>query len=59
MRLPGSPELIIILVIVLIFFGVGRISNVAGELGKGIRSFRAGLKDSEESEEEDKDTDGN
>lgn len=51
MRLPGSPELIIILVIVLIFFGVGRISNVAGELGKGIRSFKDGLKGSDEEDE--------
>ena len=51
MRLPGSPELIIILVIVVILFGVGRISNVAGELGKGIRSFREGLKDSEDEDE--------
>ena len=39
----GPTELIIILVIVLLVFGVGRISDVAGELGKGIRSFQEGL----------------
>ncbi len=39
----GPTELIIILVIVLLVFGVGRISDVAGELGKGIRAFQEGL----------------
>ena len=39
----GIPELIIILVIIVILFGPGRIGKVAGELGKGIRSFRDGI----------------
>jgi sec-independent protein translocase protein TatA len=39
----GVPELLIILVIIILLFGVGRIGKVAGELGKGIRSFREGL----------------
>ncbi len=39
----GAPELLISLVIVLLLFGPGRIGKVAGELGKGIRSFRDGL----------------
>jgi len=39
----GAPELLIILVIVLLLFGPGRIGKIAGELGKGIRSFRDGL----------------
>jgi sec-independent protein translocase protein TatA len=39
----GVGELLIILVIVIILFGPGRIGKVAGELGKGIRSFREGL----------------
>ncbi len=47
MRL-GPTELIIILIIVLLLFGVGRISKIAGELGSGIRAFRAGLKGDEE-----------
>ncbi len=38
----GAPELIIILVIVLIIFGVGRLSEIGGALGKGIREFRKG-----------------
>ena len=36
----GGPELIIILVIVLIVFGAGRLPDVFGQLGKGIRTFR-------------------
>jgi sec-independent protein translocase protein TatA len=40
----GGPELIIILVIVVLLFGVGRLSRIGGELGKGIREFRAGLR---------------
>ncbi len=40
----GAPELLIILVIVILVFGVGRIANIGGELGKGISAFRKGLK---------------
>jgi len=39
----GPTELIIVLVIVLLLFGPGRIGKIAGELGKGIKSFREGL----------------
>jgi sec-independent protein translocase protein TatA len=39
----GWPELIVLLVIVLLVFGVGRISKIAGELGSGIRAFKDGL----------------
>lgn len=44
MRLPGGAEWIIILVIVVLLFGVGRLGKIGGELGKGIREFRKGLK---------------
>ena len=39
----GPTELLIILVIVVLLFGVGRISKIAGELGSGIRAFREGI----------------
>ena len=40
----GPTELIIILLIVVLLFGVGRIGKIAGELGSGIRAFREGLR---------------
>ena len=54
----GIPELLIILVIVVLLFGPGRIGKIAGELGKGIRSFREGIgKDDEKKDEEKKEED--
>jgi len=44
----GTTELIIILVIVLVLFGVGRISKIAGEMGSGIRAFKQGIEGDEE-----------
>ena len=49
----GPTELIIILVIVIVLFGVGRISKIAGELGTGIRSFKEGLQGDDEEKAED------
>ena len=49
----GIPELLIILVIVLVLFGVGRISKIAGEMGSGIRAFKDGLQGSEDKKNED------
>ncbi|GAB4495575.1 MAG: hypothetical protein OHK0052_03430 [Anaerolineales bacterium] len=43
----GQTELLLVLFIVIILFGVGRISKIAGELGGGIRAFREGLKGEE------------
>lgn len=39
----GTTELIIILAVVVLLFGVGRIGKIAGELGTGIRAFKEGL----------------
>jgi sec-independent protein translocase protein TatA len=50
----GTTELIVILVIVVLLFGVGRIGKIAGELGKGIRDFQSGLKGEEETTEIEK-----
>ena len=44
----GVTELIIILVIVIILFGVGRVSKIGGELGEAIGNFRKGVKSTEE-----------
>ena len=42
------PNIIIILFIVLILFGAGKLPKVMGDLGKGIRNFKDGLKEDEE-----------
>ncbi len=52
----GPTELIIILVIVLLLFGVGRLSRIGGELGKGIREFRQGLSGDETKADKSKDS---
>ena len=51
----GWPEIVIILVVVLIVFGVGKLPQVGGAIGKGLRSFRRAQKgeDFEEEEEEE------
>ena len=44
----GMPELIVILVIILIVFGAGKISKLGGDLGQGIKNFKKAMKDSDE-----------
>lgn len=50
----GVPELLIILAVVLLVFGVGRISKIGGELGKGIRAFREGVGEASKEENNEK-----
>ena len=57
--LPRGAEWIIILVIVLLLFGPGRIGRIAGELGKGIKAFRDGISSNEDDDKESKDANGN
>ncbi|MDI6694472.1 MAG: twin-arginine translocase TatA/TatE family subunit [Anaerolineales bacterium] len=52
----GPTELIIILVIVIVLFGVGRISKIAGEMGSGIRAFKEGLRGDDEDKDEKAET---
>ncbi len=44
----GPTELLIVLVIVVILFGSGRIAKLGGELGHGLREFRKGLSGADE-----------
>jgi len=37
----GMPELLVVLVIIIIVFGVGKLPEIGGALGKGIREFRS------------------
>ena len=50
----GPWEIGIILVIILIIFGVGKLPQVGGAIGKGMRAFRKGQQGEEEEEEEPK-----
>lgn len=52
----GPTELIIILVIVILLFGVGRIGKIAGELGSGIKAFRKGLQSEDEEKQKSETT---
>jgi sec-independent protein translocase protein TatA len=44
----GMPELIIIMVIVILVFGAGRISEIGGAIGKGIKNFKKSINDTPE-----------
>jgi sec-independent protein translocase protein TatA len=44
----GTPEILIILLIVLILFGAKKLPELAQGLGKGIREFKKSMKDVEE-----------
>jgi sec-independent protein translocase protein TatA len=50
----GLPELLIILAVVVLLFGVGRIGKIAKELGGGIRSFKDGLQGKDETGTDEK-----
>ncbi len=49
----GIGELLIVLAIVVLIFGVGRISKIANELGRSVRAFREGLEGTGEDANED------
>jgi len=44
----GIPEMIILLVIVMVVFGAGKIPEVAGAMGKSIRNFKAAAEGKDE-----------
>ncbi len=49
----GVPELIVILVIALLVFGPGRLPEIGGALGKGIRDFKKGFDEEDPKKVED------
>jgi len=49
--MPGMTELVVILVIVMIFFGVGKLPKVLGEMGKGVKAFKDGVNEGKSASE--------
>lgn len=49
----GTPELILVLAVVVLLFGVGRVSRIGGEMGSAIREFRKGLRGEDEESPKD------
>jgi len=49
----GLPGILLIAVVVLVLFGRGKISNLMGEVGKGITSFKKGINDGQKELEEE------
>lgn len=54
LRSIGLPELLILAFLVLVLFGVGRVSKVGKELGTAIREFRRGLTEGTDEEENER-----
>ncbi len=48
----GTQELLIILVLVMIIFGAGKLPQVGASLGKGLRNFKKGMSDADDEIEE-------
>jgi sec-independent protein translocase protein TatA len=46
----GIWQVVLILLIVLILFGAGKLPKVMGDVAKGVKSFKAGMKDDDEDE---------
>ena len=47
----GMPELLIILVIILIIFGAGKLPEIGSGIGKGIRNFKSATKETDKEPE--------
>ncbi|MFA4916021.1 MAG: twin-arginine translocase TatA/TatE family subunit [Syntrophales bacterium] len=44
----GMPELLVILVIILIIFGAGKLPEIGGAIGKGIKNFKKATHETDE-----------
>jgi sec-independent protein translocase protein TatA len=54
----GGLEILGIIILVLLLFGPGRITKVAGEMGKGIKAFKDGITGKDEQSEDDPEANG-
>lgn len=48
--MPGWTQILIVLVLIVLLFGRGKISDMMGDVAKGIRSFKKGLADEDENQ---------
>jgi sec-independent protein translocase protein TatA len=53
----GTTELIIILILVLVIFGAGKLPEIGGALGKGLRSFKKATQEPDEIDDTPKEED--
>ncbi len=44
----GLPQIVLIVIVVLILFGAGKLPKVMGDVGKGIKNLKDGLKDKDD-----------
>ncbi len=51
---PGAIQIIVIILLVILLFGAGRIPGIMENLAKGITSFKKGLKDEDKASDTDK-----
>ena len=49
--MPSLPQILLVLLVIVLLFGRGKISEVMGDVAKGIRSFKKGLTEDGESDE--------
>ena len=49
----GAPQILLIILLVILLFGRGRISSLMGELARGIKSFQSGLREDPKDKLED------
>jgi sec-independent protein translocase protein TatA len=49
----GTQELLLILVLVLVIFGAGKLPQIGGALGKGIRNFKEGVNAEDDQDDQD------
>ncbi len=52
--MPSVTQLLIVLAIVVVIFGLGKFPKMAGDLAKGIKSFKKGMKEGEDEASEEK-----
>jgi sec-independent protein translocase protein TatA len=45
---PGPLEILVIILLIVVFFGAGRVPAIAENFAKGIKSFKKGLKDDDD-----------